>query len=385
MNYQLTRFENQDISIQSLNINSILVFASILFVPAAYVLVSAVFIIEVLHFNLKANKSSVLPLIYIFLGTVLSEYKLISSIFGLMMLLCMYTYYQFSNSNIDFNFKKTIYIVSMIVFIIGIIQYLNPNFTIPYKWIDAEKYNVNKRIYSTFFNPNVFGFYINFIIILCAENLNFKKINIEWIVYFTAVGCLILTFSRTSWIALILSLLLMSFLNRKYFKHAIFISTAIVIANYYLKTGRINISNAINDSSFLYRMEIWKASTKIISDNFTTGIGFGTLNKYIAAYSKLVSTKIEHAHSIYLQILTETGIAGALIFLYMLNNIARKLFSKIKDTNDNARWVTAMTVLIMILIHGMVDSVPLTPQIMMLLCIYGGALNNTETFQRTHL
>jgi hypothetical protein len=169
MNYQLTRFENQDISIQSLNINSILVFASILFVPAAYVLVSAVFIIEVLHFNLKANKSSVLPLIYIFLGTVLSEYKLISSIFGLMMLLCMYTYYQFSNSNIDFNFKKTIYIVSMIVFIIGIIQYLNPNFTIPYKWIDAEKYNVNKRIYSTFFNPNVFGFYINFIINLDRE------------------------------------------------------------------------------------------------------------------------------------------------------------------------------------------------------------------------
>jgi hypothetical protein len=33
-----------------------------------------------------------------------------------------------------------------------------------------------------------------------------------------------------------------------------------------------------------------------------------------------------------------------------------------------------MTVLVMTLIHGIADSVPLTPQIMMLLSIYGGLL-----------
>lgn len=375
MNYQLTKIKNLSIQIPSLNIKSFLIIIStIMFIPAAYILVATFFIVQAKNLNL--TKSSIFPLLYILLGTALSKYKLISSIFGLMMLLCMYAYYLFSNNEVDFNIKKLVYIISLIVFIIGIFQYYNPQTIIPAKWIDTNVYNISKRVYSTFFNPNIFGFYINFIIILCSENLNFKKFNIEWIVYFTGIVCLILTFSRTSWISLILSLIISAIFDKKYLKHALFISTAIFIMNYYLKTGRINITNAANDSSMLYRLEIWKVSVNIFLDNLATGIGFGTLSKHVAAYSDIVSTNIEHAHNIYLQILTETGATGAFIFVYMLYKIIKKLFLKIKG-NNNTPWITAMTVLFMTLIHGVTDAVPLTPQIMMILCIYGGILSGT--------
>lgn len=372
MNYQITDINNPGISLSDKIIKSLLIFTSILYIPVAYLLFAASFIVSIKKFNL--NKVFILPFIYIFCGTVLSEYKLISSIFGLMMILCVYAYFIFSISEYDFDIKKSIYLISILTFTIGIMQYLSPDFIMPYKWIDINEYNVSKRIYSTFFNPNIFGFYINFIIILCSENFNFKKINIEWLVYFMGLGCLILTFSRTSWISLILSLLISSLFNKKYLKHALFISIFIVTANFYLQTGRINLTNTVNDSSLLYRLEVWKASAKIFSDNFITGIGFGTLNKYMVTYSNVVSRNIEHTHSIYLQILTETGIVGAIICTYILYNTVRKLFSKIKESN-NSIWITAMTVLIMTLIHGIADSVPLTPQIMMLLSIYGGFLS----------
>ena len=82
-----------------------------------------------------------------------------------------------------------------------------------------------------------------------------------------------------------------------------------------MKTGRISISNAVNDSSLNYRLELWRASLEIFRDNFLTGIGFGTLNKYAAAYSDIISPKIEHNHSLCLHILTEPGVAGASICL----------------------------------------------------------------------
>jgi O-antigen ligase len=256
------------------------------------------------------------------------------------------------------------------------LQYCSPQTIIPAKWIDTDVYNISKRIYSTFFNPNIFGFYINFIIILCSENFNFKKLNMEWIVYFTGVGCLILTFSRTSWISLILSLMISTILDKKYLKHALFTTSVIFMMNYYLKTGRTSIFNAVNDSSMLYRLEIWKVSLNIFTDNFISGIGFGTLSKHVAVYSDTVSANIEHTHNIYLQILVETGVLGASFCTYMLYNITKKLIIKMKG-NNNAPWITAMTVLFMTLIHGIADSVPLSPQIMMILCIYAGILNNS--------
>lgn len=372
MNYQLSSAKNSGMSIPGINIESLLIIASILFIPAAYVLAGVIFLTHSKEFSLKRIP---LPLIYILWGTLVSDYRLISSLYGLLMALAAYAFYIFSACDLDYyNFKKIFYVVSIIAFALGIIQYCNPSFTIPLKWVDYKEYNLSKRVYSTFFNPNIFGFYINFIIILCAENLDFKKINPEWTLYFSGLTCLLLTYSRTSWLALIISLFISSCLDKKYIKHALFISVFIIGGNIFLKTGRISIANAVNDSSLHYRLELWRASLEIFRDNFLTGIGFGTLNKYAAAYSDIISPKIEHNHSLYLQILTETGVAGASICLCIASRAGKILFTKLKGS-DSSPWLTALTVFSMTLVHGMADSVPLTPQIMMVLSLYGGLLN----------
>lgn len=383
MNYEITGNYSIDHASNKTDLKPFFILIlSIIFIPAAYVFVAAVFIVQFIKGNLvinTKNKLSILIYAFISIGLISSNYKIISTLYAIIMILCYYSFQIISklHSSSLKKLKKLILVMSIIVFIFGIMQYFNPQFSMPSKWVDANEYNLKRRIYSTFFNPNVFGFYINFIILLACENLDFKKINLEWAVFGSGIICLILTFSRTAWISLIVALLTASLFNKKYLKYAIIISITIFSADTLLGVGRADPLKAVEDSSFLYRLEVWKVSFDIIKDNFISGIGFGTLFKHVPDYSSVVSTRIEHSHNLYIQIFTETGILGFSIFIILLYNVLKKFHRRLYE-NNNKIWITAFTVLTMTMIHGLVDSVSLTPQILMILSIYAGTLNSIE-------
>lgn len=382
MNYDITNTRLSEISSDKTHINLyLLLILSIVFIPAAYMSVAAVFIVRLINgrLEIKKNKLSLLVYAYILIGLITSKYKLISSFFGLLIMLCYYSFEIFSSIDIHSikKLKKLAFALSLIVFTIGILQYFNPEFAMPSKWVDVNEYNLNKRVYSTFFNPNVFGFFINLSLLLACEELATKKGNLELSVFALGTICLILTFSRSSWASLIVSLIVASRFNKKYLKYALIISISILSFDLILGIGRVNPAKAAEDSSFLYRFEVWKTCIEIIKDNPLSGIGFGTLFKYVADYSSVVSTKIEHSHNIYIQIFTETGILGFSIFLTIIFDILMK-FKKSLYKNKNKQWITAFAIFIMTLVHGMVDSVPLTPQIMMILSIYAGTMRASK-------
>lgn len=365
----------------------ILLILSILFIPAAYLFVAAVFIVKLFKLNridTTRNKFCLLLYAYLIIGVMTSEYKLVSFVYCVILFLSFYTIKLFSRITEFCNIrtvKKLLYIVSLIVFIIGIFQYFNPHFTIPSKWVDTNEFDLSKRVYSTFFNPNIFGFFINIIILLACENIDFKKINLELIVFISGLICLILTFSRTAWASLIASLVIVSIFNKKYIKFLIIISTTIICTDFLMGIGRSNPVKVMEDSSFLYRLEVWKTCIEIIKDNFISGIGFGTLFKYVGNYSTIVSNSIEHSHNIYIQIFTETGILGFSIFIIILSTIFKNLYININKQPRNEIWITAFAILIMTLVHGLVDSVALTPQILMILCIYIGSLRSIAQYK----
>jgi len=362
----------------------ILLILSIVFIPAAYLFVAAGFVVQMSHGEyetlkyIKNSKLLVIILMCIAIGVLFSDYMLISSLYGLMMLLCLYsvgmTSVHMYYINLH-NIKRLIYIVSVIVFLIGIIQFLNPEFVMPKKWVDGEEFRLKKRIFSTFFNPNIFGFYINIILILVCGTINFYgNDKLERTVFVFGTMCLFLTFSRTAWVSLIITLIISGILfNKKYFKFALIIALVIISFDKILCVGRSDPSKVLEDSSTLYRFEIWKACFKIIKDNIITGIGFGTLFKYISSYSDVVKLNIEHCHNMYIQVLTETGIVGLSGFLVVLYYLMTNLWFKIRR-EKNQKWVTSFSIMIMVMIHGIFDSVFLTPQIMMILSIYVGIM-----------
>ncbi len=374
----------------------ILIILSILFIPAAYVFVAAVFIAQIYRrdykilSNIKTNNYFLIVFLYIIMGVVFSKYVLISSLYGVMMMLCIYsiglTTEYIKSTNIK-KIKNLIYFVSLVAFIIGIVQYLNPHFIIPQKWIDVEEFKLKKRIFSTFFNPNVFGFYINIILIMLCGEINIKNRNyMELVTFIFGLICLFLTFSRATWISLIISLVISGVLfDKKYFKFALVIFVIIIGFDKILNIGRSNPIKLKEDSSMLYRIEIWKACFSIIKDNLFTGIGFGTLFKYISSYSDIVKPNIEHCHNLYIQVLTETGIIGFGSFILILNKFIKNIWNKTKKRN-NQKWVTSFSIILMVMVHGTVDSVFLTPQIMMILSIYIGSICGSErVFIKTFL
>jgi O-antigen ligase len=161
--------------------------------------------------------------------------------------------------------------------------------------------------------------------------------------------------------------------NKKNFGYAVIITIAIVCLDHFLGVGRSNPNRALGDSSMHYRIEVWKACIAIIKDNFILGIGFGTLFKYISAYSSVVKPNIEHCHNLYLQVFTETGVFGFGLFLTFIFNIIKRIWINMSRAKTKEPYLTALSIFFMTMIHGLVDSVAFTPQVMMILSIYMGA------------
>lgn len=220
----------------------LLIILSVLFVPFAYIYVIFLILKELINKKyetikyLKDNKYLLFISMSCLLSIICSKYTQISSFFGMMIFVCILTisYVSINCDNIDREkLLMIIYITALITYIIGVFQMLDPMYVMPKKWVDAEEYNLKKRMFSTFFNPNVFGFYLNIIIVtICVNfgNLKNKKLYIiEKITFVASMICLFFTFSRTSWISLILSLLCIGILfDKKYLGYAILIFICIL-------------------------------------------------------------------------------------------------------------------------------------------------------------
>lgn len=369
------------------NYTIIMMILSVLFIPAAYVFVIAIFMGVLFkdNFNFiengKNNKIIYLASIWIIIVTILSQYKSISAFFLLMIISCIVTllYISYRDNLPDKEqFLMVLYILALITYAIGFVQMFSTIFNMPTKWVDSSQYNIDKRMFSTFFNPNVYGFFINIVILCIVSNITSKDKSktiaiLENVTLPISILCLFLTFSRTSWVSLIGALLVLSFFtDKKYIKYVIIITLFLLIADKISGAGRSEINKIANDSSFAYRLELWRTSLKIIKDHMFFGIGFGTFFKYTSQYSVIITHYIEHCHNIYLQILMETGIFGFTLFLIAIYNIFKAIYINYKRKNNCVFYKMSALIIVMTLIHGLVDSVPLTPQIMFILSIFMG-------------
>lgn len=372
----------------------ILILLCVLFVPFAYVYAIFLILKELINNKyetikyIKDNRYLLLISISCLISILCSRYIQISSFFGMMIFVCILTisYITVNCNGIDREKLLTvIYLITLIAYIIGIIQMIDPSYVMPKKWVDTEEFNLTRRMFSTFFNPNVFGFYINLIIITICVNFGKTKNKsldlIEKITFIASIICLFFTFSRTSWISLILSLFCIGIVfDKKYLVYALIVFACIFGADVLLGVNRADITKLSGDGSISYRIELWKTSLRIIKDNFITGIGFGTFFKYTSAYSDVITKYIEHCHNIYLQIFMETGIVGFTAFLITLFSIIKRVLKEYFLDRKNSFCILVMLVLCMTLIHGLIDSVSLTPQIMIILsCFIGYALTQFKT------
>lgn len=237
---------------------------------------------------------------------------------------------------------KTIKIVTLfgsLIALLGILEYV---------FIEPQ------RIVSTFFNPNPFGTYLFMIHLFTLGfflKTKEKKFAISSVIFFIA---LLLSGSRGALISLAVALPFIFFDSKGRFKSDFlkvisilsigFISTRflVFITPYIQQSLNVNIDflndlirkDSLTGTSFIGRIEFWKAGLRAFTEKPVIGFGLGTFfSAYYVGYGKN-QWYSRFAHNHYIQTLTELGIIGFILFLIFVGSVIFTFFKIYKKEHD---------------------------------------------------
>jgi O-antigen ligase len=196
------------------------------------------------------------------------------------------------------------------------------------------------RAFSTFLYPNALASFLMMIFpfsVFCAVFCKKKRI-IAGIISLLILFAFILTFSKGGAIALILSWVLFGVVRmRKKYKIVTILVTLLLIAlaiffaynNNYV-AGRVKPFK----DSLRVRLEYGQAGLEMIKEKPLHGFGLGCFGRMYAKYKLPKAEETQMAHNNFLQIWTELGIIGFLIFLSIFVFYFREMNRKLKNLNS---------------------------------------------------
>lgn len=238
--------------------------------------------------------------------------------------------------------KKDLYAVilfallsALAVGLYGIYQYIF-GFDEGLVWIDNDMFSdIETRVVSTFENPNVLGEYLLLMIPIAMAYLwnapkGFTKFS-QLCVAGVLSLCMIFTYSRGNWVGLIVAVCLyFAFYDRKFIWFGIGV---LLISPAFLPENIINRFLSIGDTkdtSTSYRVNIWFGTLKMLKDYWLVGIGQGEVAfSYVYSKYSYAGITAPHAHNLYLQLITEHGVMGLIIFFGIIISYYKNVISAI--------------------------------------------------------
>jgi len=215
-------------------------------------------------------------------------------------------------------------IASAVAGVVGVYQVLT-DYTTPGAWLDIVLFtDIGLRLPSTFGNANVYGTYLLLAIpvaaacVIYAERIFFKlcALGITGILLFNMVA----TYSRGSYVSLAIGAFVFVLIIKK--KLIVLFVPALLGVLLVLPASVVNRLFSIlnfDDTSTVFRLNIWRGSLRMLGDFWPIGVGQGeyAFNRVYTYYS-LGAIFTPHSHNLFLQIMIETGIVGILVFIGVL-------------------------------------------------------------------
>ena len=207
----------------------------------------------------------------------------------------------------------------------GMVQYVFGSGYQSAAWVDSAMFSgISFRVGSTMENPNMLGQYLVLMIPLggaCLLNAKQRKERLFWLGCCGVLClCLVLTFSRGAWLALLLAGLVFAvMLNPRLLMLAPF---ALIVLYFVLPDTIIQRFTSIGDladRSTSYRVSIWFGTLRMLADYWLCGVGPGDVafNTVYPAYSydEIVAP---HSHNLLLQITVDAGVCALVVFFVIL-------------------------------------------------------------------
>lgn len=265
---------------------------------------------------------------------------------------------------------------ALAVTIFGFYQYLFSS-GMSAEWVDYEQFpDLKFRVFSTLENPNLLaGFLVTMMSI--AAGLGCRADMLRRRAMFLGVAaimgvCLVLTYSRGAWLSVLAVVAVFGVLyNRKILWLILLLPLLSLFSHDVLLERLMSIMNPTDTSSTL-RLALWESTVAMIADHPIFGIGWGAYWMVYPNYDFFInnaSTRIVHAHNMYLNIAAEIGIPGLLAFLaitYGHIKTAAKLMNSLADKYTSGLLMGIAAGLVGLMINGLTDYIMFNIQMSML-------------------
>lgn len=222
-------------------------------------------------------------------------------------------------------------------------------------------------IRSSFHNPNDFSAWLIVMVALVLSFLiNNKRIKriVKYILLFLAgllTACLVLTYSRGAWIAMLFALIFMGSLINRRVVITMIISALVLIsffASFNIVGENLRSIMKLKDKSMLIRLNLWKEALAVIEDFPVVGCGINTYTA-ITPYYKLSEDSGYYPHNSYLHMAAETGLAGLGAFLWIIGILFKTSIRNLKSFEDSfyrAVLIGLLSGLFGFLVHSIIDT-----------------------------
>jgi len=200
------------------------------------------------------------------------------------------------------------------------------------------------RLRSTFSHPNVLAFYLTLIIPMTFYILKSMPVGKNGLTrlflgcyLFLLLGLLILTKTRSAWIACVITFALYGvFFERRYLVYMVVLGVvALFIPGVADRLSDLGSGNEVVTygklNSFAWRVYIWESAWHWAGpSHYLQGYGLQSFKELSIVFFPSAGKLKWGAHSVYVQLLFEMGLLGVGIFLYLYVQVLRefrKLFS----------------------------------------------------------
>jgi putative inorganic carbon (hco3(-)) transporter len=307
----------------------------------------------------------ILDVCWLLISSVASEMPLVSLKRVIIKLMYYISFYYFYYELFSFDQKniRKLLLVHCVGFLIPVINatvfHAGLGFTTMGSQLSSAPFYNDHTMYGA-----ALVFFIPFLFFSCFKAFSPKSNSVlAFVLLVIFCGAAFLSYSRAAWLSLIVCAFIgILILLRPKLYHFAILSIIIISAlfvfsdavnDYFLRSKQVShnndigmhfksISNINSDASNMERVNRWKCAIRMFEDKPVFGFGPGTYQFFYGSYqvrkdmthiSTFHGTK-GHAHSEYLNYLSETGLPGCMIFISLVISVivtAIKLLNNLKD------------------------------------------------------
>lgn len=224
-------------------------------------------------------------------------------------------------------------ISTTIVSFIGVAEYLCGHAV--FDWLDSESFAaISGRSTSVFANPNTLAYFIIPVFPFALAGVLLSKTKRERFLFgfsaATILVCTVFTWSRGAWVGLAVAslLFLLSITPRAVAVLPASVAVIALLGTCFPDTlgARMGSIASLGDSANYYRVRVWNAASRIAGRYLGGGIGIGD-ELFSQMYLRVADPEVwnaSHAHSLWLQTITELGLPGLILLLIVIFFILQK-------------------------------------------------------------